>query len=878
MRNLLLILILTAAPLAAQAPAVVRGQVTDESGSPLPNARVSVRGGGASATTDGQGQFEVSVVAPGTHVLRVRLIGYRGDSALVELEPGEVETRTFVLRPTAVELSGVSVVGSRAAHTAAAELPVPVDVFGPELVESVGSSETAIILQELSPAVNFPRQSIADATDAVRPFTMRGLSPDHTLVLINGKRRHPTAVVHVFGTGIQEGSSGVDLNAIPPNAVERMEVLRDGAAAQYGSDAIAGVVNIELRKGAQPLAMGAEVGGYTPGRGYPNDGLVRSVTASAGVPLGAGSVMLFGMYRHRDPTNRAQPDPRPQLAPGDSTANPVPQPNHHWGDGKSVDRHFWLNAALPVSSGTEVYAFGGYTYRTTWNTGFYRRAMDRRNWPQIHPLGFLPGFDSPITDAAGAAGLRGLAAGWTYELSAQAGHDRFVFNIENSLNTSLGPSSPPNKTSFYAGALELNQYQASLDLRKELPVGLASPLNVALGTAFRLENFVEEAGEPASYIDGGHPDQYGDRAPAGSQVFPGFQPSNAVDAYRRNVGVYADLEARPAAPLLAAVAGRFERYSDFGNTLTGKVALRLQPVEQVVLRGAWSAGFRAPSLSQANYSAVATAFIADSTGTEVPTEVGLFRVDSDVARALGSQPLRPERSINLSAGLAFSPVERLTLTADYFRIRVRDRIILSGELSGDTIAALVRPYGASQARYFFNALRTLTEGVDVEAELRAPVRAGTVTLTGAFNWTSNVVDGPIENPPVLEGFQEQIFGHQARVRLERERPRTTTKLMARWQTARLAVGARATRYGEVIAAGDVPEWDQRLSPKAILDVDLEYRPSERLRLSAGSWNALNEFPDPARPEASYFGILAWPGASPFGFNGRYVYAKANVEL
>jgi iron complex outermembrane receptor protein len=700
---------LLALPTLLAAQGTIRGRVSDARGGPLARAMVSAEGSGLHATSDEQGVYELRGVAPGVYTLRVRLLGYVPQTARVTVpDGGGAVVQDFTLAEQPIALAPVDVtVGSRARHTAAEELAVPVDVFTAEMIQTQGTSETSGILQALSPSVNFPRQSVTDATDVVRPFTLRGLSPDHTLVLINGWRRHQTAVVNTFAYGTGAGSSGVDMNAIPSSAIDRLEVLRDGASAQYGSDAIAGVVNVVLKEGQFNPFVSATAGGYMPSK-YDADGNTIDVNGGWGFGVGRGSLALFAQYLNREPTNRAWADPFEDAVTGvpdviDSDGqvttknNPVPQPNHHWGDGLERDLLTMANLRLPLNDAgtTELYTFGGWGSRTGTGNGYRRCAVDcasfitGRNWATIFPQGYLPEFNPKVTDYSVAGGIRAATGGWSIDLGASFGHNDFQYRLNNTLNLSLGPcvapAAPcapgpdgapatgdeptiPNQTSFFAGSVEREDLAAGFSAVRQMDVGLPAPLSVALGAMLRRERFAIGAGELASRINGGHlpPDSagpngtFGDsddnlQVRAGSQVFAGFDTSDVTNANRTNVGIYADLETNLTAQLLANVAARFENYSDFGSLVTGKAALRLQPSPRFTLRGAASTGFRAPGLGQSHFSKVVTNVIGG-----VVTDVGVFPVADSAARLLGAVPLKAEKALNLSAGFAFSPGEGIT--------------------------------------------------------------------------------------------------------------------------------------------------------------------------------------------------------------------------
>ncbi|HYU28670.1 MAG TPA: TonB-dependent receptor, partial [Gemmatimonadales bacterium] len=410
----------------------IRGRVADAAGAALPRASVSAEGSGLRATSDDQGRYEIRGVSAGTYTVRVRLLGYVPQSARVTVAQGAV-TQDFTLTAQPISLSPVDVVvGSRARHTAAEQLAVPVDVFTSEDMTKQGVTETGQILQSLAPSVNFPHQSVTDANDIVRPFTLRGLSPDETLVLINGWRRHQMALVNTFAYGMGAGTTGVDLNAIPSSAIDRIDVLRDGASAQYGSDAIAGVVNMVLKEGQFTPFLNTSVGRYHPDN-YADDGTTANLSGGWGIGIGRGSLGLFGEFLDRQPTNRAWPDPYEDAGTlrTDSIVNgriivkrnAVPQPNHHWGDGLEKDVVTMANFRLPLNDKgtTELYSFGGWSYRKGTGNGYRRCAVDcasfiqGRNWPQIYPFGYLPEFAPNVLDNSIVAGIRTLASGWSID-------------------------------------------------------------------------------------------------------------------------------------------------------------------------------------------------------------------------------------------------------------------------------------------------------------------------------------------------------------------------------------------------------------------------------------------------------------------------------
>ena len=890
-------------PATAQQYGTLTGTVTDTDGTALPGANVVLAGTQKGTSVGEDGSYRLTQIEPGEYTVRVSFVGYKTVQREATFQAGRTVTQNFQLEVAPLMGEGVTVtVGSRTRNMQAEDLAVPVDVYGAEEIQVAGSFETGQILQQIAPSVNFPQQTVADGMDALRSFTMRGLGPDQTLVLINGTRRHKSALVNRLGDGIGQGSSPVDLNAIPANAIARMEVLRDGAASQYGSDAIAGVVNIQLKQEPLRPTVETRIGGYLTDP-YPDDGTTYSVRPSFGVSLGEndGFLNFFGEYRLRTPTNRAGPadfNIGSRFESGDEIEGPdddglfrivdknnsVEQPAYHWGDGRSENYLLWLNGAYPVANfnadlPTEIYAFGGYSYRQGKGQGFYREGVDDNNWPQIYPEGFLPNFETPIHDFSAVLGLRGMLGDWNYDVSAQTGRNDFQYNITNSLNATNGPTQAGNQTNFYAGSVKLWESQFQVDVDRGYEIGFASPLNVAAGAVFRAENYIIDAGEEASYADGPWEiNQNGGIPDFGVQVFPGFRPEQEVDETRTNVGVYADLETDIVESILVNVAGRFENYSDFGSTINGKVALRFQPIEQIALRGTAQTGFRAPNQAQKYFSKVSTTFIDNE-----PFQTGIFPVNSDVGNALGVPDLKEETSVNFSGGVILKPFPRFQITADYFNIQIDDRIVLSGDLSGDAVEQALQGTGATVASVFTNAIDTETQGVDVTAKYAVLLADGVqLQLRGAFNWTDNEVVGGPRNPTQLEEvFGEQIFGREAQLNITEAFPSNTTKLSATLTAGPVDLTLRGSRYGEVLSPDDEPGPDEfLLGEEYVFGGEIGFRAlNDQVNLAIGARNIFDNYPD-INPEinSSFDVIFPYDRASPIGFNGRFIYSRLTVTL
>ncbi|GAK34411.1 colicin I receptor [alpha proteobacterium Q-1] len=812
-----------------------------------------------------------------------------------------------------VALEQIVVTGTRRLDRTIADSAVPIDVLTAADLNRQGFTETNQILANLLPSFNFPLPSITDGTDTTRPATLRGLGPDHTLVLVNGKRRHTSALLNVNGS-VGRGSSAVDLNMIPASAIERIEVLRDGAAAQYGSDAIAGVINVVLKTAPEGGSLSATYGQHvTTISGVPefsgvatgpdgrplldsrgnvqliptgkdrsvNDGETLTIQGNIGLPIGErGFFNVSGEFRDRNPTNRQGFDPRVQFSvddPREITANRL---NHRFGNADVQDISVFYNMGYNITDEIEFYSFASLGDREGESAAFFRRPNDSRNTPEVQPNGFLPFIVTDVQDQSAAAGVRGSLGEWQFDTSFVYGEDEFNFGVENSLNTSLGPLS---QTEFDAGGLRFRHYVANADVQRMLDVGfLDNPVSVAFGAEYRDERYQVKAGETASFIQGPFP------GAAGSQVFPGFQPSNEVTGDRNSWAVYADFDADITENWNIAIAGRFEDFSDFGSTLNGKLATRYQVIDGLALRGAVSSGFRAPSLSQQFFTSTATNFIDG-----VPNEVGTFPVGSDVAVALGATPLDAEESLNLSAGFVIDPLPGLNIAVDFYRIKIDDRIVLTENLPSNVVVPLLEGIGITgvqRARFFINGIDTRTTGVDVVATYSYETDDfGLFRFTGGFNYNETDVTELLAAPGPLAQANltgEDLFGRLEQLRFEKGQPKTKTNLAVNWLLDELGATLRFTRFGETLDPGSTEVTDEIIDSAWITDIELRYDFKEWLQLAAGANNLFDKMPDVSpfgpRPDGNgnfsiFNEILPFSSFSPFGFNGRFIYARATLS-
>jgi len=893
-------LLVPASAIRAQATGTVTGRITDaETGAPVSAATVRAIGTQSATTTRADGTYRL-VLPAGSYDLRATFIGYAAGQETVTVPGGASVSRNFSLRQTGISLDQVVVTGSRRTDRTVVDAPVPIDVLSSEDIQRTGLTETSQIIQMLAPSFNFPRPSVNDGTDHIRPATLRGLGPDQVLVLINGKRRHNTALVHV-NQSVGRGSTSVDFNAIPANAIDRIEILRDGAAAQYGSDAIAGVINIILKS-----APGASVS-TTVGKRFSNtygsttdassvvtfgkrdfrDGRVFQLDGNLGWALrNDGFVHVSAEFRDRERTNRARADVSNQCLAGDARCT-NPQHIQSWaGDPETQDRLGFVNAALPLANGLQLYGFGGISSREGLAAGFWRRSLDDRTVRDIHGNGFLPLIGSDIFDGSAALGVKGNVRGWAWDLSGAYGTNSFEFSVDSSNNASMGTASP---TSFYAGAQRFNQITTNLDLVRAFD-RFRFPTSVAFGLEARRDNYKLEQGDPDSYREGTvrilDGPRAGELAAPFAQVFPGFRPVDEADKSRTNVGGYVDVETNLLRQLLVAVAARAENYSDFGSTVDGKIATRYEPITGFAIRAGVQTGFRAPSLSQSNFSAVSTNFINVGTPpVNTPFEIRTFAIGSPGATLLGARDLEPEEAVNYSAGVTARPFESLSLTADYYRVDIDNRIVLSGNFIDPSVRTLLENngiMGVSGARYFTNAIDTRTRGIDVVMQYGLNMASrGLLRFTAGHNQNKTRVTRVAATPPQLAAVSSALFDRTQRALFEVGQQRNTTSLTANYSVRALSFNAHTQRFGKVTEYPSATNAavDQTFGAKWVTDLALSYKFFDRLALTVGGNNVTDQYPDTAITGNQTRGIYPFDASSStWGINGAYYYVRAAYDL
>ena len=918
----------------------VSGTVTDSDGNALFGANVVVEGTSSGAATAADGSYSVDGVAGGSYTVTASYIGY--ESASVTVNVDGTATANFSLSSSAVAGSSVSVLGSRFARNVD-EQAVPVEVITELEIRATGLTETSQLLQALVPSYNAPRGYITDGSDHMRPATLRGMAPGHVLVLVNGKRRHSGALVHVNGS-VGRGSTQVDINAIPASAIEKIEVLRDGASAKYGSDAIAGVINIVLKE-----AGGADVSitygqsysfferGYAHDEGYitgqdestygwdsdpghngsgylpftgergwarsgmqtvkKTDGKNLILHGGTGLSLFGGNLYISGSMRDGGRTNRTGLDPRMQYfgtdangqltKSGSATVTPDPRErdfdreNHRIGRGEFEQVSMMWNGNFPMEGGGTFYTFGGFNTRNGESGCYYRRAQDNRTLRAWYPDGFLPLISPELTDSSAAFGVKGLMGDYAYDLSITTGGNDFAWGMQNSHNATYG-TGPGQQSDFDLGTLGYSQTSVNLDMTTVTEIdGFAGPVNLAMGLELRTENYTIEAGEEAGYADGGFDvldgPSAGASAAVGCQCLPGLAPANESDRDRDAIGVYVDAEADVLDNLLVGVALRAENYSDFGQTTNGKIAMRYELQDGLAVRASLSTGFRAPALQEAYFSSIATNFIDG-----VPYEVGTFPVDTEPARALGATDLEPETSNNLSAGMTWKN-DMASLEVDAYKITVEDRIGLTETFKGDGMVQFFneRNISAAAGRWFFNGVDTETNGLDIVGKMNFDIPNGNLLLKSALNFTDTEVTnkGELETPANLADYTSQVLlGRANTVRYENSGPKNVFQFSAMVQKPTCNWMVKLNNWGEVTIPSGTEEREQVLSSKWTVDAEYSMQLNSQARLSLGVNNMFDVYPDKTIKRNSFNGIFQHSGYSPFGFNGRYLYARMDVSL
>ncbi|MFS1704182.1 TonB-dependent receptor plug domain-containing protein [Alteromonas sp. AMM-1] len=811
----------------------------------------------------------------------------------------------------------IAVVGTRAAPRSIGDSAVPIDIISEEEFVNQGSTDMVSMLQTVVPSLNVNDQPINDASTLVRPANLRGMASDHTLVLVNGKRRHRSAVITFLGGGLSDGAQGPDISTIPAAALKQVEVLRDGAAAQYGSDAIAGVVNFVLKDAAEGGMFEARTGSY-----YEGDGDMLQLSGNVGMPLGSdGFANITAEYRTSDPTSRSvQRDDAAALIAAGNTF--VANPSQIWGSPEIKDDvKLFANLGMDLSADSRLYMFGNYAEREV-EGGFYYRnphtrggvydggtdddgtplllvgdldgvgtgiecpavrisdgnVLDNADYAliadnstavgancfafnEMFPGGFTPRFGGTVQDMSlivGTSGEFGDEIG--YDISLNFGQNEVDFAISNTINPSLGPDTP---TSFKPGKYTQTEKSLDIDLNKPFDVGLSAPLYLAGGFQYRHETYESVAGDAASWAIGPLASQgFG----IGSNGFPGLSERSAGEASRHNIAMYVDAEVSLTDDLLLTAALRYEDFSDFGDTTKGKVSLRYQLTDDIAFRGAYSTGFKAPTIGQSNVRNVTTAFGTDGKLIDRAT---LPPTDPISVQKGGSQ-LTPEESESMSVGMIAEFDSGLFLTVDYYHIEVTDRISTTSgiKLTAEDIAALLAQgvedaSSFSEVSFFTNDFDTTTEGVDIVANYSMDMMGGETKFSLAYNWTSTTVDEASDN----------ISADRVRM-LENNLPATRYSFTANHTNGDWRVLGRLNYAGSIFEDHlDSGLPIDQVGSEYTFDLEVGYHFTENLQLVAGAKNLFDERPDENVLYDNEIAGSQYPTTSPIGINGGFYYLR-----
>ncbi len=801
---------------------------------PIVGANVYVKETNNSTVSDNEGNFYLRVPS-GESTLVASFIGFTSQTIKFH---GNSTNINFELEQ-GVELENITVIGSRNESRTKLETTVPVDVIPvSSVIQQVGQLDVNQFLQFVAPSFNASRQSGADGADHIDPASLRGLGPDQTLVLINGKRRHQSSLINIFGTR-GRGNTGTDLNAIPAAAIERIEILRDGASAQYGSDAIAGVINIVLKSNNEGNMTNLNTSVYQrKGSSYTDptkgdfDGQMLQANTNYGFKVGNdGFVNVTAEFTSREKTNRAIKDSALY--------------RNNFGDGSMKGFTAFLNSRIPTKFGFDFYAFGGLGYRNTDAFAWDREAGSDRNIPAIYPNGFTPHIQSSIFDRSLSTGLKGKIKNMDVDFNNTFGTNIFHYYVDKTLNASLLAESP---TKFDAGGFSASQNSTSLNFSQSYP-SLLSGANLAFGSEYRLENYQIFKGEEGSYKNYGIIDTViGNKVvpfnklnrPGGSQGFPGFRPENEVNEYRSSLGLYVDGELDITKEWLVSAALRFENYSDFGNTINYKVASRYKITPKILVRAAASTGFRAPSLAQIYFNSTITNFVSG-----VPFDQILSKNNSPITRKLGIPALTQERSEHLSLGFTARPIEGLSISVDAYAVKVKDRAVLTGVFY-DTDPAIgkdLKALGVSAAQFFTNAVNTNTKGLDVITTYATSIGQGKllISLAGNFNKMDEIKDSDIKVSDKLKGKESTYFGSREKLFMYASAPPRKVNLTTDYRLGKFNANLRFVHFGKIELEDFVGAID-KYDAATITDLTFGYQLLKGLNVFIGSSNMFNVYP------------------------------------
>jgi iron complex outermembrane recepter protein len=856
---------------ASFAQTTIKGKVLDRNGQPIEGASVKEKGTNNGTSTDKDGNYTLKV-ASNEAVLVFSGVGLAEQERSVK--GGNYIEATMA--PSTVSLGDVAVVGTRSLKRSATETAVPIDVIPiSKITNTLGQVDLNQILQYVAPSFNSNKQSGSDGADHIDPATLRGLGPDQTLVLVNGKRRHQSSLVNLYGTR-GRGNSGTDLNTIPAAAIERIEILRDGAAAQYGSDAIAGVINIVLKSAHKGGSANVSAGTYKTGHGGSlklngakvlgsiTDGTTINASLNYGFSLkNNGFINLTADYAHKEKTFRPNYEP---LFPDNYRKK--------FGEAGNDNYGLYFNTSFPMKGNAEFYAFGGVNQRKGDAYAFTRDPGSERNVLSIYPNGFDPRILSDISDKSVAFGIRTKWCGWSSDFYANLGGNRFAYDVHNTVNASLVGASP---TKFDAGGFQLNQNAIGANFSKSFNK-VAKGANVAFGTELRQEQYKIFAGELGSYkqygpvifaIDPGTGDTT--FRPGGSQGFPGYQPKDETNRQRVSGAWFVDGELDITKSFLVSAAVRAENFSDFGWTVNYKLASRIKYSDRLSFRGSFSTGFRAPSLPQKHFSSTFTNVAAGKI-----YDIVIAPNDGVLAKTVGIPQLKQETSVNFSFGFTAKPVKNLVLTVDGYSINIKNKVVLTGLFGNDddVIGDILTDLNVGAAQFFTNAVGTKTTGLDVIATYGLNAGKGKLNFTFAGNFNKMKL-GKITTTPELAGKEDIYYGRREQYFLLASAPQHKLSLTTDYKIGDFNVNVRATNFGgvKIINFGDE---EDVFNAKTTLDLSFNYNIKNRASITLGGANILDVYPRIHDAGLSESGGM-WDAVQ-MGFGGAFFFAKIGVKL
>ncbi|ELI6454006.1 TonB-dependent receptor [Flavobacterium psychrophilum] len=819
----------------------ISGLIIDSNGQPLTGVNILEKGTNNGALTDYSGKFSITIKSNESKLI-LSYLGFKKS----EIKASENATITLEEEGVGLQEVNIQAVGSRNTKRTVIDSPVAIDIINmADVITKTGQIEINALLQYLAPSFNASKQSGSDGADHIDPATLRGLGPDQTLVLINGKRRHQSSLVNLFGSR-GRGNTGTDMNAIPAAAIKRIEILRDGASAQYGSDAIAGVINIVLKDNVEEFTGNISYGAYTAKTPYADkitssgiDGNTVQVSANYGFKLGEKGFLNATLdFANKKNTNRP------------ANENTYAIYRRQFGDGEAKNGSIFLNGSYSITNKTSIYLFGGSSYRDSDAYAFTRTFDSSRNIPAIYPNGFDPIIGTKIIDHSVSGGLKTKLGNWDLDFNNTFGTNNFKYDIHNTLNASLGAASP---TAFDAGGHSLSQNTTGIHFSRNFDK-IRNGFNVALGTEYRIENFKITAGEEASYKT------YNLSSPGASQGFPGYSPENTVNKSRNNFAAYIDTELDYTENINLAIAIRYEKYNDFGSTFNAKIAQRFKISPSSAFRYSMSTGFRAPSLAQKYYNLKFTDYVSG-----VGSETLLSSNDSPITKAFGIKQLKEEKAFNASLGYTFKK-GKITATVDGYFVNIEDRVVLTGKFNGSGLGLNI-----DKVQFFANALSTQTTGVDFVLSYDEKINNHSISTSFVGNINKmtigNVASGSLDS--------ETFFGKREKYFLLASAPESKLGINLNYNyNKKFFTNLRFTRFGQV----ELIDWLDTVDhygAKIVSDASINYQFTKNFNITVGANNFLNVYPDIQDTETETGGNF---DSVQMGSNGAFGFLRLGVKF